>query len=247
MSGSSVAHPQRSARRARRALAWEAVRGVRQRGALGAAQPGRPGCPRPRVRHVAGPGAAWLAAGPARLPGHRRRRPHPADHGHQHRGHRDRPGPRPHRGRPAAVLHRSSRPGCCATSCATAAPRWCSVSSSPPSSTVPPACSPSAWPRVSGPKSSRGWPSAGRSCCCSPAWPWWSYFADHLAHSIQIDAINRRVETNTRRVIARLADRTVGAEPRAPDWAVPLLARTVGLPADDPPRAAAAAGQPRAG
>ncbi len=54
------------------------------------------------------------------------------------------------------------------------------------------------------------------------------YFADHLAHSIQIDAINRRVETNTRRVIARLANRTDAPSPRAPDWAVPLLARRSG-------------------
>ena len=27
------------------------------------------------------------------------------------------------------------------------------------------------------------------------------YFADHLVHSIQIDAINRRVEKNTRRAL----------------------------------------------
>ena len=54
------------------------------------------------------------------------------------------------------------------------------------------------------------------------------YFADHLAHSIQIDAINRRIERNTRKVIARLSHRTDGPSPRAPEWAVPLLARRSG-------------------
>ena len=54
------------------------------------------------------------------------------------------------------------------------------------------------------------------------------YFADHLAHSIQIDAINRRIERNTRKVIARLSDRTDQPSPRAPEWAVPLLARRSG-------------------
>ena len=54
------------------------------------------------------------------------------------------------------------------------------------------------------------------------------YFADHLAHSIQIDAINRRIEHNTRKVITRLSHRTDGPSPRAPEWAVPLLARRSG-------------------
>lgn len=35
------------------------------------------------------------------------------------------------------------------------------------------------------------------------------YFADHLVHSIQIDAINRRVERNTRRAIAHDDSTTV--------------------------------------
>jgi hypothetical protein len=55
------------------------------------------------------------------------------------------------------------------------------------------------------------------------------YFADHLVHSIQIDAINRKVERNTRRVIAR--DDTADVEeaaPQIPEWAVPLLGRRSG-------------------
>jgi uncharacterized membrane protein len=55
------------------------------------------------------------------------------------------------------------------------------------------------------------------------------YFADHLAHSIQIDAINRRVERNTRGAIAEEDIATVEeSPPRVPEWAVPLLARKSG-------------------
>jgi uncharacterized membrane protein len=55
------------------------------------------------------------------------------------------------------------------------------------------------------------------------------YFADHLMHSIQIDAINRRVVDNTRRVLRELHVETVGGlAPRAPEWAVPLKARKSG-------------------
>ena len=55
------------------------------------------------------------------------------------------------------------------------------------------------------------------------------YFADHLAHSIQIDAINRRVERNTRRAIVDEDIATVmEAAPRPPEWAVPLLSRKSG-------------------
>jgi uncharacterized membrane protein len=55
------------------------------------------------------------------------------------------------------------------------------------------------------------------------------YFADHLAHSIQIDAINRRVERNTRRAIAEEEVTAVEeSPPRVPDWAVPLIARKSG-------------------
>jgi uncharacterized membrane protein len=55
------------------------------------------------------------------------------------------------------------------------------------------------------------------------------YFADHLAHSIQIDAINRRIERNTRRTIAgEEAAPVEEVPPRAPDWAVPLVGRHSG-------------------
>ena len=55
------------------------------------------------------------------------------------------------------------------------------------------------------------------------------YFADHLAHSIQIDAINRLIERNTRRTIIQ-----EGGAPihegiyEVPEWAVPLLSRNSG-------------------
>ena len=55
------------------------------------------------------------------------------------------------------------------------------------------------------------------------------YFADHLAHSIQIDAINRRIERNTRRTIVQEEGAAVEeVAPRAPEWAVPLLSRNSG-------------------
>ena len=110
MSGTTVSRPARSARSARRALAWEATKEYAS-GALWvlpslAALLALGG----RVRDVPDPGVDRLAAGPLRLPGHRRRRPHAADHGEQHGGHGDRAGPRPHRRRPAAVLHRLLAP-----------------------------------------------------------------------------------------------------------------------------------------
>jgi uncharacterized membrane protein len=55
------------------------------------------------------------------------------------------------------------------------------------------------------------------------------YFADHLAHSIQIDAINRLIERNTRRTI--IQEEGVPIEevpPEVPGWAVPLLGRNSG-------------------
>jgi uncharacterized membrane protein len=55
------------------------------------------------------------------------------------------------------------------------------------------------------------------------------YFADHLAHSIQIDAIMRRVERNTRRALAH--EDTANVEEVAPavaEWAVPLIGRRSG-------------------
>jgi uncharacterized membrane protein len=56
------------------------------------------------------------------------------------------------------------------------------------------------------------------------------YFADHLMHSIQIDAINKRVVENTRRVLREMHTETVGGRPpRAPEWAVVLRARKSGF------------------
>jgi uncharacterized membrane protein len=55
------------------------------------------------------------------------------------------------------------------------------------------------------------------------------YFADHLVHSIQIDAINRKIERNTRHAIAQ--EDTASVEevaPPVPEWAVPLVGRKSG-------------------
>jgi uncharacterized membrane protein len=54
------------------------------------------------------------------------------------------------------------------------------------------------------------------------------YFADHLVHSIQIDAINRRVERNTRRDCPRDIAAVEEAAPQIPKWAVPLVGRRSG-------------------
>jgi uncharacterized membrane protein len=55
------------------------------------------------------------------------------------------------------------------------------------------------------------------------------YFADHLAHAIQIDAVNRRIERDTRRTIAEQDGGTAGeVAPRAPEWAVPILGKSSG-------------------
>ncbi len=55
------------------------------------------------------------------------------------------------------------------------------------------------------------------------------FFADHLMHSIQIDAINKRVVDNTQRVVRAMPVKTIGGSPpRAPEWAVPLLAHKSG-------------------
>jgi uncharacterized membrane protein len=51
------------------------------------------------------------------------------------------------------------------------------------------------------------------------------YFADHLVQSIQLDAINRRIEQHTLRAIARRHPHPVQeSAPRAPSWAVTLTA-----------------------
>ena len=55
------------------------------------------------------------------------------------------------------------------------------------------------------------------------------YFADHLVHSIQIDAITRLVERNTRRALARQTRMNVSdAPPPAPGWAITISARKTG-------------------
>jgi uncharacterized membrane protein len=54
------------------------------------------------------------------------------------------------------------------------------------------------------------------------------YFADHLAHSIQVDAIGRRVERDTVTVVSgRLGD-VEHTGPAAPSWSIPLLASKSG-------------------
>ena len=55
-----------------------------------------------------------------------------------------------------------------------------------------------------------------------------AYFADHLSHSIQVDAIMRRVERETLEVIERLPRDVELVPPAAPPWAVPLAAKTSG-------------------
>jgi uncharacterized membrane protein len=54
------------------------------------------------------------------------------------------------------------------------------------------------------------------------------YFAHHLAHSIQIDAIMRVVEHNTLAVIGDDFSTGDGKAPAAPQWAVPVAARASG-------------------
>jgi uncharacterized membrane protein len=54
------------------------------------------------------------------------------------------------------------------------------------------------------------------------------YFADHLAHAIQIDAVNRRTERDTRRTIAQDVETVGEVAPRAPQWAVPILGKNSG-------------------
>jgi uncharacterized membrane protein len=53
------------------------------------------------------------------------------------------------------------------------------------------------------------------------------YFADHLSHSIQIDAITRRVQQETLRVLA-LPDAVESDTPQPPAWAVPIPGRRSG-------------------
>jgi uncharacterized membrane protein len=54
------------------------------------------------------------------------------------------------------------------------------------------------------------------------------YFADHLAHSIQIDAIGKLVELDTLAVVNGRLGRVEDVEFTSPEWAVPLLAPVSG-------------------
>ena len=55
-----------------------------------------------------------------------------------------------------------------------------------------------------------------------------AYFADHLSHSIQVDAIMRRVEQETLELVGRLPRDIELVPPQAPPWAVSVAARTSG-------------------
>src|SRR3954451_23055548 len=54
------------------------------------------------------------------------------------------------------------------------------------------------------------------------------YFADPLAHSIQIDAIGKSVELETLAAVNDRLGRTEGLDSTPPDWAAPLLAPVSG-------------------
>lgn len=54
------------------------------------------------------------------------------------------------------------------------------------------------------------------------------YFADHLAHSIQVDAIGRRVEHDTLAVVHRPMGTVEETAPTPPPWSVPLTAAKSG-------------------
>jgi uncharacterized membrane protein len=54
------------------------------------------------------------------------------------------------------------------------------------------------------------------------------YFADHLAHSIQIDAITRRVEHNTLITVRHYLPGGEQDAPSPPEWAVPFVSRRSG-------------------
>lgn len=55
-----------------------------------------------------------------------------------------------------------------------------------------------------------------------------AYFADHLSHSIQVDAIMRRVERDALDLVSRLPTDVELVPPAAPPWAVPVAARSSG-------------------
>jgi uncharacterized membrane protein len=53
-------------------------------------------------------------------------------------------------------------------------------------------------------------------------------FADHLAHSIQVDAVTGAVQSNVLRTVEQLDGRFEGEPIQPPPWAVPLLSRHSG-------------------
>ena len=53
-------------------------------------------------------------------------------------------------------------------------------------------------------------------------------FADHLAHSIQVDAVTGAVQSTVLRAIDQLPGRFEGEPPQPPPWAIPLLSRSHG-------------------
>lgn len=53
-------------------------------------------------------------------------------------------------------------------------------------------------------------------------------FADHLAHSIQVDAVTGRVQSTVLRVVEQLPGRFEGDPVQPPPWAVPILSRESG-------------------
>ena len=54
------------------------------------------------------------------------------------------------------------------------------------------------------------------------------YYADHLAHSIQVDSIAKRVEISTLKVVSGQLGTAEESAPAPPRWAVPLSARASG-------------------
>lgn len=54
------------------------------------------------------------------------------------------------------------------------------------------------------------------------------YFADHLSHSIQVDAIMQRVQRDALSLVARLPTDIEEVPPSPPRWAVPVVAKASG-------------------
>ena len=211
-------------------------------GCCRASRPCWPWRPASRCRRSGCPDG--LLPGPVRVPGHRRRRPHAADRDHRHGRHGHRAGARPHGGRAAAVLD----------------PVLAAAAAQLPARPRHPGRAERLHRHLrlqrrrpvhgrrggghAGPRTSRGWRSAARSCLLFASLGMVVYFADHLVHSIQIDAITRQVEKNTRQALRRQTRTNVTDEaPRAPAWAITAAQPADRVRADHPPGAAAAVGR----